>query len=68
MRISVKKDDIGYSKDAQKYQVFLGGHLLENCHTADEEKGVCYIDLVNGNKIVGHDVIFGDVKIKKNEL
>lgn len=42
MRKSVKQDDVGYDPKAYKYEVYLDGIFLQDCHTADEEKGVAY--------------------------
>lgn len=39
MRISVNKEDEGYRKDAHAYLPFLNGEKVEDCMTADEERG-----------------------------
>lgn len=50
MRLSVHRNDSGYeewSKGAKQIEIFCDGEKLDNCHTADEEKGeaLCYVFL-----------------------
>lgn len=42
MRISVIPGDPDYDPQAFRYRVFLDGVELFNCHTVDDEKGICY--------------------------
>ena len=39
MRISVKKEDLGYRPDAFSVRVKLDGEEIKDCFTADEELG-----------------------------
>jgi hypothetical protein len=43
MRVSVKKNDSGYRPDYRYYEVFLDGQKLDNCFTADEERGEVWV-------------------------
>jgi hypothetical protein len=65
MRLSVDKDDPGYSPDAFKAKVTLDGVELRNCVTADEEQGVaiCYIDKPFRGDTVPRETRSGVVKI-----
>ena len=72
MRKSVIKGDPGYDLEAFNYQVYLDGVAVDDCHTADEEKGVCYCHArdENNNFIIEGDTIktierHGIVKIEK---
>lgn len=47
MRVSVKKDDPGYTKDAYKYKVFLDGVEIKHCFTADEERGKAFVEIID---------------------
>lgn len=65
MRISTKVNDSGYSLEASKYVVLFNGEILENCHTADEERGIV---IVYPKKWLGQtqDVqMAGKVELKK---
>ncbi len=56
MRLSVRKTDPGYSREAVHYQLYLDGTKVENCHTADEEMGyaVGYLHDAQGRLEVLH--------------
>lgn len=47
MRKSVKKNDPGYDAEAHKYTVYFNGEKLDNCFTADEEKGEAWVYALN---------------------
>ena len=74
MRLSVLKDDRGYSRLAKRAAVaFLNGREMSRVQTADEEVG--YMDQIyqnkNGDYVVrGGDLVierlFGDVQIRLN--
>lgn len=59
-RISVNKDDPGFSLEPHRYVVYLNGKRIKDCFTADEEQG--YVDCyyrdnagnfwINENRIV----------------
>ena len=73
MRVSVDKDDEGYVIDSSLYEVQFNGKLINNCITADEEKGFClvYSKKNNGNYAIIGDaiakkIIYGDVKLIHN--
>lgn len=42
MRKSINSGDPDYDPSAWKYRVFLDGVEIFNCHTADDEIGICY--------------------------
>ena len=74
MRISIRKKDNGYAKDAFNYKVKLNGEFIDNCFTADEEKGEahCY-QIDSENKLIPDDsgmnptteILYGKVEIIK---
>ena len=43
MRISVNRDDVAYSPNAGRCRVLLDGAPLEDCYTADEERGEAFV-------------------------
>ena len=43
MRKSVRKNDPGYDLRAYKCQVFVDGQKVDDCFTADEEKGEAWV-------------------------
>jgi len=62
MRVSVKKNDPGYSNYSHRFKVFLNGEELKYCFTADEELGMVWVhDIekfradVDKNKFLKHD-------------
>jgi len=70
MRVSVIKNDEGFSPSAHLCEVYLNGEILHRCHTADEELGVayCYEKDANGYYITDGDhfktvEVRGEVKI-----
>ena len=71
MRMSVRKNDPGFSREAVRHEVLLDGKLLKRCHTADEDEGlaICLKTDKDGNVIVVNNriidvVLYGDVKIR----
>jgi len=71
MRISVKKDDEGYSQEAYKYKAFCNGVELKHCHTADEELGIaiCYSDtlFLSWMTELPEEILHGKIEIIKQE-
>jgi len=69
MRLSVYKDDLGFSKEAYTHKAFCDGVELKHCFTADEEKGVAYVhdidSFVPGMKVIPKKVIYGKIEIRK---
>ena len=69
MRVSVLEDDIGYKKDFYNYKPFLDGVALDNCLTADEEKGECLIHprpfRLDGYGELVREILTGRVRIEK---
>jgi hypothetical protein len=49
MRISVRRDDLGFSDYAFGAKVFVDGVQIDKCFTADEELGLAYCYDVNNN-------------------
>lgn len=47
MRLSVRKDDPGYSPKAFGARVFVNGTEITNCFTADEESGEAFVYVVD---------------------
>ena len=48
MRRSIRKNDPGYDPLAYQYEVFFNGTKIENCFTADEEKGEAWVHVITG--------------------
>lgn len=48
MRVSIDRDDPGFSKDAYRRDVFLDGKHVMYCQTTDEEEGYIEVFLVGG--------------------
>jgi len=71
MRISVMRNDEGYSQEAYKYKAFCDGVELKKCHTADEELGIaiCYSDapFVMGMMEFPEETLYGKIEIIKQE-
>ena len=74
MRMSVRKDDAGYSPHARNYRAYLNGKLLDSCFTADEELGIAHVNrtdengkvLLNKSKTgVLTKMLYGRVEIRK---
>lgn len=72
MRMSVKKNDSGYHKRAHSFKVLLDGKYLQDCFTADEDKGYVLINKrdKNGQLLLNKDKtelitekIFGKIEI-----
>ena len=64
MRISVDKHDPGYNPTVFGSEVFLNGEILNNCITADDEKGIA---IVYETDNAGNHVL-EDYSIKTKEL
>ena len=72
MRVSTLRYDSGYTDKSWQYEVTLDGSKIDNCVTADEEKGyaeIYYLDSL-GNMILDGDEIktkkvCGEIKIKR---
>lgn len=47
MRLSVNKNDPGYSPKAFGARVFVDGTEITNCFTADEESGEAFVYIVD---------------------
>ena len=47
MRVSILKNDPGYSDAALYCTAYLNGKLLEHCITADEELGIVIVQEYN---------------------
>ena len=43
MRLSVRRNDPGYHPEAFGAEVYLDGQIIDDCITADEEKGEVFI-------------------------
>ena len=75
MRISVIKEDPGFSPDSYKYKVQLNDLVLEDCVTADEELGLAVVYarnsdrtyMIQNNEIV-KETLFGKVKIIEPDM
>lgn len=39
MRISIRKEDKGYNRNAIDFSAYLNGKIIDSCFTADEELG-----------------------------
>lgn len=71
MRVSVNKDDPGFTLMSGHYEIYLNDRKVRDCFTADEEQG--YVDcfykdsigkvLINEDKIVPMRM-WGKVKVK----
>lgn len=62
MRVSIKKEDKGYTESPYKFSVYLNDIIRLDCITADEEKGFIVVIKYGSEKI-----IFGKVKIIKRD-
>jgi len=73
MRISVKKNDPGFSPDHYLYVVYFNEQLLNNCFTADTKLNKAWVYLVdeNNNFILDENgkvqttYLCGDIRIIK---
>ena len=43
MRVSIYKDDPGYTKHHRNIEIYLDGEKIERCFTADEELGKVWV-------------------------
>jgi len=73
MRMSIRRDDPGYSHRAYTAKPYLNGVLLDNCITADEERGevLCYARDANGDFYLNDakdevvtETLYGHVRIE----
>ncbi len=70
MRKSVRKGDPGYDPEAYMYNVYLDGVQLYNCHTADENLGICYCWAADNTRLNGSNDLDtfecrGEVRIER---
>lgn len=49
MRLSVRKNDPGYSRHSYRAKVFVDGKQIHNCFTADEEIGEAFCHAVDSD-------------------
>lgn len=73
MRLSVRKTDPGYHKNASKYRPYLNGTKVKECFTADEDLGYIWVHKTDGNgKILLNESktdilteqLFGEVELR----
>lgn len=76
MRVSIRQDDPGYKQDAYMFEVLLNGNMVQDCFTADEEKGEAhvYVTNVDGSLQLDDDtglpremVLHGTVRVRRKE-